>query len=700
MQDNLSLKSSLQYLKGVGPQKAAVLSKLDLFTIEDLFYFFPRRYEDRTAVVGVSKLEKGLPEEKICVRGRVESRGFIRRRGGPALFRVVLRDGGAALFGTWFNQAYLTKVFMPKMEVIFYGKPEPEGKNFRMMHPEYEVIAEEGQWERVHSGRIAPIYALTEDLGQKGVRQFLFRQLRDHARLFPEILPAAVRSRRGLSDRIFSFKNIHFPEGFAELRRAYRRLVFDEFLMIQLAIGLRRIRQRAASPGLSHTGGAEQVKDLIGSLPFELTAGQRSAIDDILKDMRSDRPMNRLVQGDVGSGKTAVAACALLATAANGFQGAIMAPTEVLAQQHFLGLASLLEPLGVRCGYLAQGMAPEERRATLEGLASGQVQVIIGTHALIQNEVRFSKLGLAVIDEQHKFGVVQRAALKEKGGAPHFLIMTATPIPRTLAMTLYGDMDISVMNELPKERKPVRTLWVGESRRSEIYAFLEKELSEGRQAYVLCPRVNESAAASPVSAKSVLAAHRELTRIFSHRKVGILHGKMRSAEKQAIMRDFKSGATELLVSTVVIEVGVDVPNANLMIIENAERFGLSQLHQLRGRVGRGSREATCVLFSEGDSEETSERLSAFEKTQSGFDIAETDLKLRGAGEIVGSRQHGLPELRIGDLSKDGEIMRMAREEAVAILEKDPKLCGSEHRALRAALEARFKIARGKPAVLA
>jgi ATP-dependent DNA helicase RecG len=626
-------------------------------------------------------------EGKECVRGVVSSRGFFRTKTGQSVFRAVVTDGKTPLFATWFHQPYLAKVLLPKSTVILYGQGEKQGRQRHLVHPEYEVVKDGLETERVHSGRIVPVYPLTEDLSQKGLRSLLHKTVGDHLGQIRDTLPPAIREKLSLIGASEAFRNIHFPDSFEVLKQATRRLVFDEFFLLQLLIQMRKAEIQKEFKGISHAGGREQVEQFIRTLGFELTAGQKGAVEDILADMAKNRPMNRLIQGDVGSGKTAVAAAGLVFTVANGFQGALMAPTEVLAQQHYFSLSQLLEPLGISCAYLAQGLSGEEKGRVLAGARTGEIQVLIGTHALIQKEVRFKKLGFAAVDEQHKFGVFQRALLRDKSETPpHFLLMTATPIPRTLAMTLYGDMELSVMTELPQGRKPVRTLWVDESRRPEVYRFLEGLLAAGRQAYVICPLIDKGA---ELSVKSVESVHAELARFFKTRRVAILHGRMKAGEKKKIMQEFKERNIEILVSTVVIEVGIDVPNAVLMMIENAEAFGLAQLHQLRGRVGRGSEESTCILFSDSENEESAERLRAFEEMSSGFDIAEKDMALRGAGDLVGERQHGLPKLRIGDLVKDAEILVSARREAAELVGLDPRLESPANRFLREALLKRF-----------
>jgi len=559
-----------------------------------------------------------------------------------------------------------------------------------MIHPEYEILDENGEKEIIHSGRIVPIYPLTEDLSQKSIRHLIFSGVRQHSDLIKDFLPQ--------QDLTSSFKEIHFPKNFDAQKKAYERLVFNEFFLMQLLVQMKKAEFQKENTRILHGKGEERLELFLKSLEYSLTEGQSQALGDIIGDMKKGRPMNRLIQGEVGSGKTVIAAAAILFTAANGFQGALMAPTEVLAQQHYFYLTRVLEPLGLRCGYLAQGLSPSDREKTLSEMLQGTLDVVVGTHALIEKEARFKKLGLAVVDEQHKFGVFQRGALKEKAETPpHFLVMTATPIPRTLALTLYGDLDISAIRELPKGRKPITTSWVSENKRGAIYRFLDEKLGVGGQAYVVCPLIGSE---KTVSAKSVIAAYKELTQIFAHRRVGILHGRMKGEEKKKIMNAFKNRELDLLISTTVIEVGVDVPNANVMIVENADKFGLAQLHQLRGRVGRGPEESFCILFSNTDNPESAERLSAFEKMESGFDVAEKDLALRGAGDIVGEKQHGIPELRIGDLVRDIAILEKARKEAVALVEKDPKLERPEHRVLKRALRERFKLLDEKRVVLA
>lgn len=678
-----TLNSSLQYLKGVGPERHKLLKKIGLETIGDALNYFPRRYEDRRLVREVSEADAG---DRECVRGTVMSRSVARMKDGRSLVRAVVSDGKEVLFVSWFNQPYLLKMLEPKTPVILCGRLERQGGRKVMVHPEHEFLKTEEP--PIHSGRIVPVYPLTEDVSQKGLRQLLYRLSRQAAGLAVDALPRPLRSREGLEPLSRALAQIHFPDDDEALERARNRLAFDEFFSMQLALQLRRRRLRKQDERVVHSGGRQAVERFLETLEFELTDGQRAAVERILADMAADRPMGRLVQGDVGSGKTVVAAAAIVFTAANGFQGALMAPTEVLAQQHYHGLVRLLEPLGVRCVYLTQGLSAEERARRKAELADGTAQVAVGTHALIQSDVRFSRLGLAVIDEQHKFGVLQREALLQRGGfQPHFLLLTATPIPRTLAMTLYGDLDVSVIREMPEGRKPVKTFWVGSSKRADVYSLLESELAAGRQGYVICPLIEEGSGPSALRAAGRVSA--ELSELLGHRRVGLLHGRMSAPEKKKVMEDFRERKLDVLVSTVVIEVGVNVPNATMMIVENAERFGLAQLHQLRGRVGRGSQEATCVLFSDSESPETAERLGALEETSDGFEVARRDLALRGAGELAGRRQHGMPELKLGDYVRDAALLERARALAEALLEEDPELARAEHRLLRRAIAERY-----------
>ncbi len=678
-----TLRSSVRYLKGVGPEKQKILARLGLEVLGDLFYLFPRRYEKRFPVKKIRELKFA---DKECVEGRVLGGSFVRRR-GLGFYRVRVSDGDGALEAVYYNQPWLSTVFREGARVFLYGKAEKEGPRLRMVHPEYEVAEGEAPTETVHTGRWTPVYPLTEDLSQKALRQLVWRVTREHADLARETLPSETCRRHSLIGIAEALRGIHFPPDTKTLARAYERLVFDEFFALELLMEMKKAAARRENEKLLHEGGEESLARWVSSLPFELTAGQRAALDAAVRDMTSGRPMNRLVQGDVGSGKTAVAAGALYFTAMNGFQGALMAPTEVLAQQLYFEMRRFLEPHGLAVGYLAQGLDAASKEKALARLASGDIHVAVGTHALLGEKVCFRRLGLAIVDEQHKFGVFQRQALKEKGLAgSHFLLMTATPIPRTLSMTLYGDMDVSTIVERPAGRRPVRTYWVGEEKRAGVYRWLDAFIGEGAQAYVVCPKID---AGADERGKNAASTFERLKKTFPDRRLALLHGRMKPAEKKKAMEDFKAGRADILVSTVVIEVGVDVPSARCILIESAEEFGLAQLHQLRGRVGRGSEESYCVLFSESANAETAERLSAFEDIDSGFDIAEKDLEQRGAGEVFGEKQHGVLPLRIGDLVRDRALLERAKEEARRFVEADPLLESAPNRELKRLLRERF-----------
>jgi ATP-dependent DNA helicase RecG len=757
MQEKNNLKASARYIKGVGPKKAELLSRIGINTIEDILYYLPKRYEDRSSVVAIKDLKIG---ENNTVQGEIVSASLRRSKAGVPIFQAVIKDSTGTVNAVWFNRPYLADTMKKGDRLILYGRTELYDR-LQLTQPEYEVFEEEGgdrglegadkgrkltengeEGKSLNIGRIVPVYALTEQLTQKYVRSIVFKVLSEYSKVLTEKLPTYIIARQKLVDIKFAIRNIHFPSNFQMLEKAYNRIVFEEFLVLQLALALRKKGTGAASAGAGHSIIAGGLSEMFkNSLPFELTEGQKKAILDIERDMSKNKPMNRLLEGDVGSGKTVVAAHALTMAIHNGFQAVLMAPTEVLARQHFFTLSELLMPLGVNVVLLIGGMEEKNKKEIYAGIKGGSVNIVVGTHALIQEGVEFNRLGLVVIDEQHKFGVRQRAALRNKGikgvnkglegadkgikgvnkgleGAdkgikgvnkglavdvnPHVLIMTATPIPRTLALTVYGDLDMSVIKEMPKGRKPVVTYWIEEDRRRQMYRFVEEELEKGRQAYVVCPLIDkgikgrmggEEEAVSEEGKKASAAVEtfeKLKNEIFKGYEVGLLHGRMNSKEKEKVMKDFKKGKIKVLVSTVVIEVGIDVPNATIMLIENAERFGLSQLHQLRGRIGRGAHESYCILLSNPKTDVAAERLKTIEGTLDGFEIAEVDMDMRGPGEIFGTAQHGLPEIRFGNIARDFDIMEAARKEAFALVEKDPALKEEHHRLLKAALAERFK----------
>jgi len=678
-------RAPLAELPGVGPQRAKLLAKLDLVTIEDaLLRHLPLRHEDRSQILPVGRVTVG--EARTCV-GTIAGispppRG---RRRMPLV--VTIRDASGFLNCAWFNQAYLTRVFKRGQRLVVHGKVQPYGRGpLQMLVKDYELV-EDGPDEPLHAGRLVPVYPLTEGLSQRPFRRLMKRLSDGWAARIEDPLPERVRAERQLVALPQAIAAAHFPQSDAEHAAARRRLVFDDFFMLEVGLAIRRQRE-GRRRGLAMNPGGALVRRLRASLPYALTGAQERVWSEIRTDMAAPYPMSRLLQGDVGSGKTVVAALAALTAIEAGYQAALMAPTEILAEQHFLTLGRLLEPLGVRVALLTSAVKGKARQEAAAAAESGLAGCVIGTHALVEGAVTFKRLGLAVIDEQHRFGVAHRAALRGKGESPDVLVMTATPIPRTLALTLYGDLDVSVLDELPPGRRPVVTVARGGSKRREIYDFLRAQIADGRQIYVVCPLVEESEDSDLRAATEM--ADRLQRDVFADRRVGLLHGRLGFADKERVMREFKEGAVHVLVSTTVIEVGIDVPNASVMLIEHAERFGLSQLHQLRGRVGRGPWKSYCILLTGASSEEARRRIEAMTATNDGFRIAEADLELRGPGDFFGTRQSGLPEFRVADLLRDGAMLEEARREAFALVQEDPKLLAPEHRALRASLLTRWR----------
>ncbi|MCX5677520.1 MAG: ATP-dependent DNA helicase RecG [Candidatus Omnitrophica bacterium] len=692
MQEKNSLDTPVRYFKGVGPKKSDDLAALGIKTAEDILYYLPARYEDRSKIVKIRDLKMG---EAQAIEGEIMTATSRRTKSGRSMFQASVTDRTGIIHAVWFNQPYLKDYLIKSAKVVLYGKVDRYDR-VQIMSPEYEIL-KEGEAESIHMRRIVPVYPATGSLSVKYLRGLAFQAVMRYCRSLAERLPTYIIAREHLVDVRFAFRNIHFPATFDNLEKAYRRIVFEEFFMLQLALAIKKAGTKEAV-GLGHKAGGGLMTEFKNSLPFELTGGQKKAIADIEGDMSSGKMMNRLLEGDVGSGKTVVAAHSLVMTVQNGFQGCLMAPTEVLARQHFIGLSELLMPLGINIALLVGGIDPETKSRLYSDIKDGTVNIVVGTHAIIQEAVEFKKLGLAVVDEQHKFGVDQRAILQSKGYKPHMLVMTATPIPRTLALTVYGDLDISVIKELPKGRSPIVTYWVNESKRDKAYDFIREEIEKGRQAYVVCPKIDESDTGPnnwellpKNKVQNVTETFDRLkNEVFAGYEIGLLHGRMIPKEKEKVMKDFKKGKIKVLVSTVVIEVGIDVPNATVMLIENAERFGLSQLHQLRGRVGRGEHESYCILLADPKTDEASGRLKAIEGTLDGFQIAEADLEIRGPGEFFGTRQHGLPEIRFGNILKDFGIMELARKEAFDLVKKDPALKEEHHRLLKIALFSRFK----------
>ena len=655
------LSTSVRYIKGIGEQRAKSLEKLRIFTLRDLISYFPRDYEDRRTFRKIRDLEPG---ETACVTAMAAASPTLNRvRKGMELVKVRAVDETGALDVTFFNQTYMRDHIQAGEHYTFFGKAEVQGSRRTMVNP---LVERENS--RTMTGRIMPVYPLTAGISQLTMTRSVEQGLAACRDLLPDPLPDEVRRDHQLCHTGYAYDQIHFPDDENTLAIARRRLAFEELFL--LAIGMQVLSRRREELSCAPLRDLD-LTAFYGSLPFSLTGAQQRAVDEILADLASGRPMNRLVQGDVGSGKTMVAAAAMVCAARSGRQTALMAPTEILAEQHYKGLAPLLEGLGIPCALLTGAARAKERRAVLEGLESGRLQAVIGTHALISPDVTYRDLGLVVTDEQHRFGVGQRSALSAKGERPHLLVMSATPIPRTLALIIYGDLDVSVIDELPPGRQRIDTFAVTGAYRPRIYKFLAREIAAGRQAYMICSMVEENGADDRKAVTEYARVLQE--QVFPQLRVACVHGRMKGREKEAVMAAFAGGEADILVSTTVVEVGVDVPNATVMVIEDADRFGLSQLHQLRGRVGRGKHKSYCVLITDNRSEETLARMRVMAQTGDGFRIAEEDLRLRGPGDFFGRRQHGLPALKVADLSWDMALLKEAQQAARALLDRDPGL---------------------------
>lgn len=657
-----ALDDSIQFVKGIGPKKAKLFEKLHIRTLRDALETYPRDYEDRTRITRIADIDA---EDKYAIRAVVGTEPKVNRiRKGLTLVKCTIFDESGSLNVTYFNNPYAAALLRVGQEYVFYGKVQGWGRGRTLISPQSEKVAPDAD----HPGRIVPVYPLTAGLTQRDMERVTDAALAAVPGDWPDPLPEMLRAKYRLLDAADAIAAIHRPQTADEVGRARRRMVFEELFL--LCCGLQQLKERRkADTGIvfAQTG----LDAFFETLPFSPTGAQRRAIAEIVADCASGKPMNRLVQGDVGSGKTVVAAALCALAAQNGWQAAFMAPTEILAAQHAETLAPMLEKLGISCTLLTGSMTAAQKRAALAAIETGAAQVVVGTHALIQQGVTFHRLGAVVADEQHRFGVAQRAALSAKGETPHVLVMSATPIPRTLALILYGDLDVSVLDEIPPGRSPVETYAVGQNMRKRITAFIDKQVEAGGQVYVVCPLVEEG----ETGLKSAEQHAKDLQSALPHRRVAVLHGRMKNADKDQIMRDFAARQYDILVATTVIEVGVDVPNANLMVVEDADRFGLSQLHQLRGRVGRGTRQSYCIFFGADKGEAARERLKILCRTGDGFEIARADLAQRGPGDFFGRRQHGLPALHVADLAADLALMQDAREEAETILQQDPALSG-------------------------
>ena len=662
----LMLSSPVSTLKGIGAALAEKLKPLGIETVGDLVYHFPRRYLDRS---NVTLIRSAMTGGEVTVAGRVYDVESKRTRTGKNMLTVTISDGTGYVAGVWFNQAYHADRLEPGSLVSFFGKLGFNYGKLQMVNPAYDVLEGPGgkALEAIHTGRVIPVYR-----GTAGVTSAMLRRLDSRAleqlEGMADPVPGDIRRKFGLPPLYRSLKEVHFPTGSEALRKARSSALFDEIFTMQLGLALLKEKRRRCGKGIAHGEPGELVSDFLGSLPFELTGDQRKASSEILADMRDALPMNRLLQGEVGSGKTVVAVLAMLLAVEGGRQAAMMAPTEILAQQHYRRINAMLEGLPVDVALMTS--------STKEGsLSRGAPGIAIGTHALIQHSVEFDRLGLAVIDEQHRFGLDQREALAAKGTFPDVLHMSATPIPRSLSLTLYGDLDVSEIRQMPLGREPVITVVAGEDQREGAFAMIRKELARGRQAFVICPLIEGS---EKLEARAAADEARRLRSVFPEVRLELLHGQMKSREKKRVMEAFSAGEVDVLVSTVVVEVGIDVPNASVMVIENADRFGLAQLHQLRGRVGRGGERAYCVMFAEPTTDEARERMRAIRESDDGFALAEEDLRIRGEGSLFGTRQSGLPDLRLVRLTRDFELIKRARAEAFALVKNDPGLSRPEH----------------------
>ena len=680
--NEMQLTDAIGELKGVGEKVGAKLAKLGIFTVGQMVEHYPREYEDRRKLTPISEC---VLDESNNILGKVCSQPQLTKKGNKIIVSFRIKDATGSLMVTFFGQAYMKNNFKLGESYLFYGKVKHKYGYHEMESPEYQKVVDTEHLGTVT--KITPIYPTTSKLSQKVIRSLIETCLEEVLPQIEDHLPRQIIKQYHLISKQEALRGIHFPKDSEHFFAARKRLVFEELFMLQLSLYQLKADFAKKLLGISHRVTPE-LKDFMATLPFELTGAQKRVMREIVHDMKSTYAMNRLVQGDVGSGKTVIAAISLFLAVKDGYQGALMAPTEVLVIQHYEFIREIMEPFGIRVGLLTGSTTAKQKRELLAGLKEKEIDIIVGTHALIEDNVEIPYLGLVITDEQHRFGVRQRLKLAEKGQIPDVMVMTATPIPRTLALILYGDMDISIIDELPPGRQPIKTNAVGSDYHQRIYRFIERQIAEGRQCYIICPMVEENEKVGDL--KNVVEYTEYLrTQEFPHIPIAYLHGKMKPKEKNAIMADFAENKTKILVSTTVIEVGVNVPNATLMLIENAERFGLSQLHQLRGRVGRGKHQSYCILVSDSKNKVTKKRLQIMEESTDGFVIAETDLKLRGPGEFFGTKQHGLPEMKIANLYTDANVLKEVQGCVGQLLKIDPSLSHQENQALLDEMEARL-----------
>jgi len=672
---------SIRYVKGVGPRRMVQLAQLGIDTVEDALLYPPLRHEDRAHVVAIGDAQPG---EAVTIRGRILARGLRRVRRSRSIVEAAVGDASGVLHALWFNQPYLAQQLRVGEDVILYGKVD-RGARPQIVHPELERV-EGDEDPSLHIGRIVPIYPVAAGISQRWIRQLIASLLEQYAAMLEEPLPEPIRRGRGWPGIAEAVRELHFPSSWDALEPARQRLAFDELFLLQLALAQRRARTVAKTKPQRYQADGPLAQGVRQRLPFSLTAAQQRVLDELLSELLQPYPMYRLLQGDVGCGKTIVTICLMAVAVQSGYQVALMAPTELLAEQHARVITHYLGPLGVSVGLLSQSVAPALRRERTEAIASGALHVVVGTHALIQRSVEFKRLALVIVDEQHKFGVAQRAHLARKATVPDVLVMTATPIPRTLALSIYGDLAVSTITELPPGRRPIDTLWLRDAQRQDLYALIRRQLARGRQGYVVYPLVVERATQE---LKAATQMAKRLQAEFPEFRVGLLHGQMKPKTKDTVMLAFARGEIHLLVSTVIVEVGLDVPNATIMVVEHPERFGMAQLHQLRGRIGRGAHPATCVLVSDTGDDGVQQRLRTFVQTTDGFALAEQDLEQRGPGALLGRRQHGWLRFRIAHLLRDRVLLEDARREAAELIARDPQLTGPETSVLRERLE-RFR----------